>query len=69
MNFSQMMFMAESEGLLPTKEGKINAVINDLRYNYHGTIEFSTFEDVLEEHGLSYNELSERDLRRINSSI
>ena len=69
MEFAQLMFMAEAEGLLPTRAGKINAVINDIKDYPGSSISFSEFERILNKHGLAYNELSEREIRYINASI
>jgi hypothetical protein len=64
------MFYAEAEGKLPTKAGKINAVINYINEHYsNATIEFSDFEQILHEHGLTYEELSPREKRYIDASI
>ena len=69
-SFPELMFYAEAEGLLPTKAGKINAVINYINNHYsNAVIEFSDFEEILHEHGLSYEELSPREIRYINASI
>ena len=69
MKFAEMMFYAEAEGLLPTRAGKINAVINDIKKYPCLEIEFSEFEKILEKHGLRYKELSSREIRYINASI
>ena len=67
--FPEMMFYAEAEGLLPTRAGRINAVINDIKKDPRPVIEFSDFEKILENHGFEYNDLSEREIRYINASI
>jgi len=67
--FPEMMFYAEAEGLLPTRAGRINAVINDIKKDPRPAIEFSDFEKILENHGFEYNDLSEREIRYINASI
>ena len=67
--FPEVMFYAEAEGLLPTRAGKINAVIKEVK-EYHGPVmEFAEFEKVLAKHGFNYNDLSEREIRYINASI
>ena len=56
MKFPELFFYAEAEGLLPTRAGKINAVINDIK-NYPGSeIEFSEFESILNHYGLRYED-------------
>ncbi len=69
MKFPELFFYAEAEGLLPTRAGKINAVINDIK-NYPGSeIEFSEFESILNHYGLRYEDLTDREIRHINASI
>jgi hypothetical protein len=69
MTFSETMFYAEAEGLLPTRAGRINAVINDIKKDPHPAIEFSDFEKILKNHGFEYNDLSDREIRYINARI
>ena len=69
MTFPELMFYAEAEGLLPTRAGKINAVINAIKNYPRPEIEFSEFEKILENYGLRYNDLSEREIRHINARI
>jgi len=69
MKFPELFFYAEAEGLLPTRAGKINAVINDIK-NYPGSeIEFSEFKSILNHYGLRYEDLTDREIRHINASI
>ena len=69
MNIEYYFYMAETEGLLPTRAGKINAVINAVKEYPCPEIEFSEFEKILESYGLRYNDLSDREIRYINASI
>lgn len=69
MTFSEMMFYAEAQGLLPTRAGKINAVISAVKEYPRLEIEFSEFEKILESYGLRYDDLSDREIRYINASI
>lgn len=69
MTFAEMMFYAEAEGLLPTRAGKINAVIAAVKEYPRPEIDFLEFERILENHGLRYEELSDREIRYINASI
>lgn len=69
MTFPELMFYAEAEGLLPTRAGKINSVIAAVKKYPRPEIEFSEFEKILENHGLHYKDLSEREIRYINASI
>ena len=69
MTFPEMMFYAEAEGLLPTRAGRINAVITEIK-NFPGfTLEFSDFEKILKNHNLCYKDLTNQELRYINASI
>lgn len=69
MDMSYCFYMAESEGLLPTRAGKINAVIKDVKAYPSPTIELSAFKRILSKHGLKYSELSKREINYINSMI
>ena len=69
MTFPELMFYAEAEGMLPTRAGKINAVINAVKNYPRPEIEFSEFEKILENYGLRYSDLSEREIRHINAGI
>ena len=69
MDMSYCFYMAEAEGLLPTRAGKINAVINAIKKVPRPEITFSEFEEILERHGLSYEELTQREINYINASI
>lgn len=69
MNIEYYFYMAEAEGLLPTRAGKINAVINAVKEYPRPEIEFSEFEKILEKYGLRYDDLSDREIRYINASI
>lgn len=69
MTFAEMMFYAEAEGLLPTRAGKINAVINVIKRDPRPAIDFKEFELILKNHGLSYNELTPHEINYINASI
>ena len=53
MTFPEMMFYAEAEGLLPTRLGCLNAVINDIKELPYSEIEFSEFKEILRNNGLS----------------
>lgn len=68
-SFPEMMFYAEAEGLLPTRAGKINAVIRDIKEYPAPEIEFSEFKKILRKYGLQYEELTDREIRYINASI
>lgn len=67
MKFSELMFYAEAEGLLPTRAGKINAVIKDINNIPYGCE--IDLEQILNKYGLCSSELSDREIRYINASI
>ena len=69
MTFPEMMFYAEAEGLLPTRAGKINAIVNDIKQYPAPEIDFPTFEMILNNYGLSYNNLTTAERRYIDAAI
>lgn len=69
MKFAEMMFYAEAEGLLPTRAGKINAVIAAIKNYPFPEIDFLNFEKILNNYGLTYKDLTDREIRYINASI
>ena len=69
MTFFETLYYAECEGLLPTRAGKINAVIRIIKGYPGSSIDMNEFEKILNDYGLSYNDLSEREIRYINAKI
>lgn len=69
MKFEEMMFYAEAEGLLPTRAGRINKVIQDIKNFPHYTIDFNDFEKILKQNGLDWKNLSPRERKYIDASI
>lgn len=69
MNFAELMFYAETEGMLSTRTGKINAITKDVKKYPSPTIDEETFADIVESHGIRYNSLTNRELKYINSAI
>lgn len=69
MIFFEMMFYAESEGLLPTRAGKLNAVIKEIKNISDSSIDLDTFKYILKKHGLSYETLSAKEMNYITSLI
>ena len=63
MKFPEMMFYAEAEGLLPTREGKINAIINWLKQQDGDTMLAEDFYDMYHDYGLT--RVSSDEIRRI----
>ena len=69
MELAEMFYYAEAEGKLPTRTGKINAVIRDVKAYPGSTIGIYEFEKILKKYGLSYGELTPREIQKINSGI
>ena len=69
MNFAELMFYAEAEGMLPTRTGKINAIVKDVKNYPSPVIDEETFVNIVESHGIRYNSLTNRELKYINSAI
>ena len=68
-SFPEMMFYAEAEGLLPTRAGKINAVIADIKNYPTPSITHTEFKNILNHYELKYEDLSERELRYLEASV
>lgn len=69
LSFGEMMFYAEAEGLLPTRAGKINAVINDMKDWPYDTMSQDDFEKILVEHKLDYDDLTQKEIDYILSKL
>lgn len=69
MKFSEMMFYAEAEGLLPTRAGKINAAIKEIKAYPEPSIDEHIFCEIIERNGIKFSSLSPREIRYINAYI
>ena len=69
LNFGEMMFYAEADGLLPTRAGRINAVINDMKDWPYDTMSQDDFEKILVEHELDYDDLTQKEIDYILSKL
>jgi len=69
LSFGEMMFYAEAEGLLPTRAGRINAVINDMKDWPYDTMSQDDFEKILVEHELDYDDLTQKEIDYILSKL
>ena len=69
MDLFYTLYMAEAEGLLPTRAGRINAAIADIKADPRPTLSMDEFEEILDKHDLTYNSLSKRELNHINTAI
>lgn len=67
--FPEMLYYMECEGDIPTRTGRINAVIKEIRNTPPHYISDDEFEQILNNHDLSYEELTNRELLFIVQSI
>lgn len=67
--FPEMLYYMECEGDMPTKTGRINAVIKEIKSTPPHHISEDEFEQILNNHDLSYEELTDRDLLFIVQNI
>ena len=66
--FSELMYYAEAEGLLPTRAGKINAAINVINKSA-SSLDEDEIEEIFENEGIDFNSLSSREIRYINAML
>ena len=69
MDFAELMFMAEAEGYLPTRTGKINAIVKAIKNYPSPVIDQSVFESIVNHYGINPQSLTRRELNYINSAI
>lgn len=63
-------FVLEQEGLIPTREGKINAAIKEFqRLKRLGSLTNADIEPVLNKFGLSESMLTDREAQKIQQSV
>ena len=67
--FPEILYYMECEGDIPTRMGRINAVIKEIKSTPPHHISEDEFEQVLNNHDLSYEELTYRELSFIIESI
>lgn len=69
-SIAEMLFYAESEGLLPTRLGRINSVILDIKDAAKYNLAASNLEFILRENGFySFDELTEKEIDYINRNL
>ncbi len=69
-SIAEMLFYAESEGLLPTRLGRINSVILDIKDAAKYNLADSNLEFILRENGFySLDELTEKEINYINRNL
>lgn len=69
MNFSELMFMAEAEGQLPTRMGCLNAVIRDIKAIPSPTIDADTLIHILNKNGIELKDLTQKEFNYILRGI
>ena len=69
MDMNYVFFMAESEGLLPTRAGKINAIVKNIKAYPAPSIDIYTFYSIVRENGIDPDSLTPKEMRYINSAI
>lgn len=67
--FPELMYYAECEGILPTRIGKINAIIKDIKAYPEPSIDEKTFIDICNSHGIDYKDFSINEFKYILASI
>ena len=69
-SIAEMLFYAESEGLLPTRLGRINSVILDIKDAAKYNLAASNLDFILKENGFySFDELTEKEIDYINRNL
>lgn len=66
MDFNYGMFMAEQEGLLKTRAGKINSIIRQMKAYPDKTIPKAVFIAIVEMNGIDPNSLTTKEMNKIN---
>lgn len=69
MKTPQLFYMAESEGLLPTRLGKLNAVIKEIKSCPAPAIDEETFVYIMDKCNLDYKSLTQKELNYILAEI
>ena len=69
-SIAEMLFYAESEGLLPTRLGRINSIILDIKDAAKYNLAASNLEFILRQNGFySFDELTEKEINYINRNL
>lgn len=69
MDFAEMMFYAEAEGLLPTRAGKLNKTIRDVKADPRPEISLTELKRILNENDLDFDDLSQREKSYLINSL
>ena len=65
----ELFYYAENEGLLPTRQGKINAVIKEVRTYDPVIFDMNVLAHLLDKHGISISSLTNREKRYIENAL
>lgn len=69
MKFSELMFMAEAEGQLPTRMGRLNAIIKDIKAVPTPSIDSDTLISILNKNGIELKDLTQKEFDYILRGI
>ena len=65
----ELFYYAESEGLLPTRQGRINAVIKEVRTYDPANFTMNELAYLLDKHNIDIESLSSREKRYIEACL
>jgi glycine cleavage system regulatory protein len=65
----ELFYYAESEGLLPTRQGKINAVIKEVRTYDPTNFAMNELAYLLDKHNINIESLSSQEKRYIEACL
>lgn len=68
-DFAEIMFYAEAEGLLPSRAGKLNKTIKDVRADPRPEISLIELKQILNKNGLDFDDLSQREKAYLINSL
>ena len=69
MNFPELFFMAEAAGELPTRIGRLNAVIRDIKKFPAPTIDSDILISILNKNGIELKDLTQKEFNYILNGI
>ena len=69
MNIFEYLYMAETVGELPTRTGRLNATIRDIKKIQTPTIDTDTLIEILNKNGLELKDLSQKEFNYILNGI
>lgn len=69
MNFPELFYMAEAAGELPTRTGRLNAVIKDIKNVPTPTVDSDTLISILNKNGIELKTLTQKEFNYILNGI